>query len=169
MKKIISAALMLVMASAFTLEAFASSGITREEAERIALRDANASRSKVSRFESEKEHGRYEIEFVKDKTGSEFEYKISSKGTILEKSVDLKYKRNSSRSKIGEKAARKKVANFSGIGYNTIRKGTIKYEYDEDDKEGSYTVRFTYRKYRYKYEVLAPNGKIMEYEKKYRK
>ena len=30
-------------------------------------------------------------------------------------------------------------------------------------------MKFTYKKYRYKYEVLAPNGKIMEYEKNYRR
>ena len=63
MKKIISIVMMAVMTSLLTLEAFAASDITRKEAEKIALRDANTSRSKVSRFESEKERGKYEVEF----------------------------------------------------------------------------------------------------------
>ena len=108
------------------------------------------------------EDGIYEIEFVKNSNGKEYSYEISaSTGKILEKSVDIKYKRNSSREKIGKKAARKKVAKYSGISYKTIKKGSCHYEYD--DGKGVYEVKFKKGNRRYEYDVLAPTGKIIEY------
>ena len=46
-----------------------------------------------------------------------------------------------------------------------IKKGTCKYEYEKN--EGTYEVKFRSGKYKYDYEVLAPTGKVIEYEKKY--
>ena len=86
---------------------------------------------------------------------------------ILEKEVEYVYKRNSSKSKIGVEAARKKVSAFSGISLTRIKSGTCRYEYDAEDREGTYTVRFRSGNYRYEYEVLAPTGVIIEYSREY--
>ena len=97
-----------------------------------------------------------------------FDYEITKKGTIREKSVEYKYKKNSSKAKIGSKAARKKAAKHSGVSYNTVKKGTCTYEYSNKKKEGKYEVKFKTKKYKYEYEILAPNGTVMEYDKKRR-
>ena len=84
---------------------------------------------------------------------------------IRDRSVDYVYKHNYSKKKIGKLAAQKKVAKFSGIKLSVIKKGTVKFE--RDDGEGKYEVKFRKGNYRYDYDVLAPNGKIMEYERDY--
>ena len=91
------------------------------------------------------------------------DYDISAgTGRIIKKSVDLRYTRNSSKKKIGAVAARKKVAKHSGISYKVISKGTCRYEYD--DGEGVYEIKFKTSVRAYEYEVLAPTGKIIEYQ-----
>ena len=59
-------------------------------------------------------------------------------------------------------AARKKVAKRSGISYKIISKGTCRYEYD--DGEGVYEIKFRTGGKAYEYEVLAPTGKIVEFD-----
>ena len=59
--------------------------------------------------------------------------------------------------------ARKKVASFSGIKYSTIKKGTC--VHFRDDGEGFYRVNFKSGKNRMKYTVLAPTGKVVEFER----
>ena len=72
-------------------------------------------------------------------------------------------------SKIGKDAARKKAAKASGVSLKIVKQGTCRYDYDHDDREGSYKVKFKKGNYRYEVEILAPTGAIMEFEKKYRK
>lgn len=169
MKKIITAAVLLIVTMAMTVTSFAAANITRKEAINIALKDAGTTRAKVYGLEAEKEHGKFEIEFTKKSNKTVFEYEISKKGRVLEKSVDIKYKKDHSKEKVGKEAARKAVAKHAGVSYKTVKKGTCKYEYDDDDREGTYEVKFRNGSYKYDYEVLAPTGKIIEYSKKYRK
>lgn len=164
MRRITAAAALIVMTIAMTVSSFAASGISLKKAEKIALKDAGVKRSQVKNFESERDGGKYEVEFVKKSNGTEFSYEISQKGKILEKSVDYVYEKNSSTDKIGKKAARKKAAAHSGVSYNKVKKGTCRYEYD--DGEGKYEVNFKSGKYRYEYDILAPNGTVMEYDRK---
>ena len=157
---------LIVMTLAMTVSSFAASEITLDEAEKIALKDAKVTRSEVKRFESERDGGKYEVEFKKKSNGTEFEYVITKTGKIRKKSVDYVYKKNHSKAKIGIKAARKKAAKHSGVSYNKVMKGTCRYESEREDREGKYEVKFTSGGYSYDYDILAPNGKVMEYEKK---
>ncbi len=154
----------LVMIMAMSASAFAA-GISSEDAAlKKALKNAGLKESKVTVTDTEydSEDKTYDVEFIKNSNGKEYSYEISATtGKILEKSVDFRYKRNSSRDKIGKKAARKKVAKFSGISYKTIKKGTCFYDYD--DGKGVYEVKFKKGNKRYEYDVLAPTGKIIEY------
>ena len=59
-----------------------------------------------------------------------------------------------------------KFQRICGVSYNTVKKGTCTYEYSRKKKEGKYEVKFRSGGYKYEYEILAPNGKVMEYEKK---
>ena len=158
------AALALVMT--MSASAFADgSMIGNDAALKKALKNAGLKKSEVKRIETEydDEDFVYEVEFVQRSNSKSFDYEISAgSGKILKKSVDYKYKRNSSRKKIGKKAAMKKVAKASGISYKTISKGTCRYEYD--DGKGTYEIKFRKSGRAYEYEVLAPTGKIIEYE-----
>lgn len=169
MRKWMVICIALVMAFAMTGTAFAAEkNIDKDKATSIALKDAKLTKAKVRAMEIEYDDGDnvWEVEFIKKKNGADYEYDISAEdGLILEKSVDYKYKHNSSKKKIGKKQARKKVAKFSGIKLSIIKKGTCRYEYD--DLEGTYEVKFSEDSYRYDYEVLAPTGKIIEYSYKY--
>ncbi len=166
MRRFAAVMVLIVMTLAMTAASFAGSGISRKAAENKALKDAKVKRSQVTRLESEKDGGVYEIEFVKKSNGAEFSYEITTKGKIREKSVDYNYKRNSSKSKIGKTAARKKAAKHSGVSYNKVKKGSCIYSYDHEDREGKYELHFTSGSYRYEYDILAPTGAVMEYSKK---
>jgi uncharacterized membrane protein YkoI len=157
-------AAILVIAMSSTVFAASTANITQKKAVSIALKDAGLKSSQVYGLEAERDGNRYEVEFHRSSNKAEYSYDISrARGTILEKSVEYKVKKSTSKKKIGVKKARMKVAKFSGISYKTIKKGSCRYEYD--DRHGEYTVKFRKGDYRYKYELLAPNGKILEYEK----
>ena len=169
MKKRMSIAIALLTALAMimtmSISVFAGSISSNDAALKTALKNAKLKKSAVKRIEVEfdDEDGVYEVEFTKKSNGKKFDYEIAAgTGSIIKKSVDYKYKRNSSHKKIGKKAARKKVAKSSGISYKIISKGTCRYEYD--DGEGTYEIRFSKGDRSYEYDVLAPNGKIIGYE-----
>jgi len=157
-------ALAVILMIAMTASAFAGS-LTKKEAVNKALKDAGTSKSKVYALQSERDGNKYEIEFIKKKNNAEYDYEISVGGRILEKNVDYVYRHNSSRSKIGKNAARKKVSKFSGIKLSIVSNGSCRYEYD--DGEGIYEVKFRKGHYKYDYDVLAPTGKIIEYSRDY--
>jgi uncharacterized membrane protein YkoI len=155
----------LAMVMTMSVAAFAGAITDNDAALKKALKNAGLKKSAVKYIDVEydSEDGVYEVEFTKKSTGKKYDYEIAaSTGTIVKKSVDYKYKRNTSHSKIGKKAARKKVAKFSGISYKIVSSGTCRYEYD--DRHGTYEVKFTKGNRRYEYDVLAPTGKIIEYE-----
>lgn len=166
MKKITAVIVLIVMTAAMTVSSFAGTGITRKEAIDKALKDAGLTRSEVRALDAEKDGGKFEVEFISKADKTEFDYEISKKGTILEKSVEYRYKHDNSKEKIGREAARKKAADHSGVSYNKVKKGTCKYEYSNKKKEGKYEIKFRSGKYRYEYEILAPTGEVMEMEKK---
>ena len=153
----------LAMVMVMSVSVFADGLIGNKAALNKALKNAGLTKSQVKHIENEydEEDNVYEVEFTKKKNGAEYSYDIGAEtGKILKKSVDYKYKKNSSRSKIGKDAARQKVAEFSGISYDTVKSGSCRYEYD--DREGTYDVKFKHNGRRYDYEVLAPTGKIIE-------
>ena len=144
----------------------AAKAITKGAALNIALKNAGLSKSKVRIIEVDVEKGSVEIEFVRLSNKAKYEYEIATKdGRILEKSVDFKYKKSKSKKKIGKKKARKIVAKAVGKSYNVVKKGSCKYQYKK--KCGKYEVKFRSGNYKYEYELLAKNGKIVEYEYEY--
>lgn len=163
MKRAIVVLFALVLTMAFSGTAFAAS-VSVNDALGIALRDAGLKQSQVTNIDKERDKNSIEIEFTKKKSRVEYDYKIAkSDGTIISKDVDYPYKHNSSKSKIGKKAALKKVAKHSGISYSVVKKAKCTYKYKKN--EGIYTVKFSYKGYRYEYKLLAPTGKVIECEK----
>ena len=139
---------------------------TESDAVKIALKDAGLKKAEVKRLRSEfdREENSYEIKFISKSDKTNYEYDIDAdNGKIIEKSVKYAYKHTASREKIGKKAARKKVKEFSGFSLKTIKSGSCKYEYD--DREGKYEVKFRKGSYKYEYDVLAPTGQIISFEK----
>ena len=164
-KIILSLITALAVVMTMSISAFAATLNNGDEALQKALDNAKVKKSQVKRIEIEYDgdDGVYEVEFTVKKNGKHFEYDISAdSGKIVKKSVEYKFKKNRSHKKIGKKAARKKVAKLSGVSYKVIKTGTCKYEYD--DGKGVYEVKFSNNGRRYECEVLAPTGKIIEYE-----
>ena len=154
----------IVMTLAMSVTAFAGT-VDKTGAKETALKDAGLTASKVKRMEVEydDESNSYEIEFVQKSNKTEFEYEISARdGKIIDKSVEYAYKRNTSKKKISKNDAIKRVAKASGVKASVIKKGSCKYTYKK--KTGKYTIKFRSGNYRYEYELLAPTGKVIEYE-----
>ena len=162
LRKVFVVTLALVMVFAMSASAFAGTKISMKKAFNIALENAGLTSDQVRRVEKEYDDGAYSIEFTKKGSNREYDYEISKKGKILEKSVDYVYSRSKSKKKIGAKAARKKAASLTGVKYKTVKKGSCKYKYKK--KQGKYTVKFKSGGYRYEVEVLAPTGDIIELE-----
>lgn len=155
----------IAMVMTMSLAAFADAITSNDAALKKALKNAGLRKTEVTRVDVEydREDDVYEVEFKKKSDGRKYDYEIAAaEGRIIKKSVDYKYKRNSSHRKVGKTEARKNVAKFSGISYKIICTGTCRYEYD--DRQGTYEVKFKKGNRRYEYEVLAPTGKIIEYE-----
>ena len=171
-RKSLKACLMLSLALmvVFTMSTAAFAGtevgqtkITLTEAYNIALEDAGLTKSQVKNVEKELDDGVYNIEFTKKGTKREYDYEISKKGKILEKSVDYNRARNTGKKKLSKDDAINKVADFSGFKKSTIKKGTVTLE--KDDGQWIYEVRFNAKGYRYEYDVHGRTGKILEYSK----
>ena len=157
----------LALLMTMSVSVFAGAISSNDAALKTALKNAKLKKSKVKHIEVDYDNddGKavYEVEFTKKSNGKEYSYEITADtGTIVKKSIEYRYKKYSSHKEIGKKAARKKVAKFSGISYKIISKGTCTYEYD--DRKGTYDVKFTNGDRVYDCEVLAPTGKIIEYE-----
>ena len=140
-----------------------SSKITKQEALNVALKDAGLSKAEVKYIENEYDEGTYEIEFTKKGSRTEYDYEISKRGKILEKSVDYNRAKNYGKKKLTKSDAIDKVASFSGIKKSTIKKG---YTYlEKEDGEWVWNVEFDTAKYYYEYEVHANTGKILEFSR----
>ena len=164
MKRIKAILMAAVLILAMSIPAFAQS-VSSDSAVSTALSNPGLSKSQVRSLEAEfdSEDSTYSVEFVRKSNKAEYEYEISaSNGKILEKSVEYKYKHNKSKKKIGKNAAVKKVSSFSGISSKVIKTGKCTYKYSH--RQGVYTIKFRKGGYRYEYKVLAPTGKVIEYE-----
>lgn len=151
-----------ILTMALTATAFAGT-ISGKDAVKTALHDAGFSKSQVSGIEVEQDKNSIEVEFVCKKTKAEYDYDIAKNGGgILEKNVEYRYKHNASKAKVGKKAVLKKVTKFSGIKYSVVKKAKCTYKYKKN--EGTYSVKFRYNGYKYEYELLAPTGKVIEWE-----
>ena len=138
--------------------------VSGKQACAIALKNAKLSKGKVTKLKIKDEKQYFEVGFTKKSSGTKYEYDVAkSDGKILEKEVQYTYKHCCSKAKIGKKAVLKKVAKHSKKKYSVVKKGSCTYKYS--DHEGRYKVKFRYKSYRYEYELLAPNGKIIEWEK----
>ena len=159
----LSAALALIMLTSLT--AFAGASVSRDEALSTALKNAHldSSQAKYAECEFEDDENVYEVEFVKAANGAEYGYDIdASTGKILRKSVEYRYKTDSSKDRITEEEAKEVIAKFLGIDYKIVDDGTCVYEYD--DGRGTYELGFMYKERAYEFELLAPDGTIMDCE-----
>lgn len=162
MKKIRMMIMVMIMVMAMGASSFAAA-VDQNGAVNIALQNAGLSADQVVGLEAELDGSKYEIEFHDAGTGDEYSYDIkASTGKIVEKSVDFKYTKNTSKKKISKKAARKKAAAITGVKYKTVKKGSIKYKYKK--KQGKYTLKFKSGGYRYEVEIQAATGKVIDLE-----
>lgn len=168
MTRITSVIIALLMLLAMSSSVFAA-GITSKSAQSKALKNAKLTKAKVYNLKTKYDKGDrcFDVKFNRNKDKAKFEYEIrKTDGKIVEKSIDYRYKRNSSRKKIGKLAAQKAAAKASGVRLSVVKKGKCKYEYD--DGEGIYEVEFRNGKYKYEIEILAPTGKITDYSWEYK-
>jgi len=166
MKKTFTAlsALMIVFLMSVTVYAAA---LTKEDAVDKALSDAGLSASQVTKLKSEKDGGDYEIKFISTADGTKYEYGISAKsGRIREMSAEYAHERNFSSKKVSKGKAYKAVAEASGLKLSEVKSGTCKLK--KDDGEWVYKIKFKSGKCKYEYEVLAPTGKVVEFEIEYK-
>lgn len=163
MRRVTRLVVALIMVMAMSASVFAAD-ITASKAKSIALKNAKVSAKKASRMrvKYDGEDGVFEVKFKSKKNGAKYEYEIAaSTGTIVEKSVDYKYRKNRSRKKISRTKAMKKAAKKAGVSLAVVMSGTCKYEYD--DGKGTYEIKFSNGNYSYEVEILAPTGKVIEY------
>ena len=163
MRRVTRLVVALIMVMAMSASVFAAD-ITAGKAKSIALKNSKLSAKKATRMsvKHDREDGVFEVKFRSKKNGAKYEYEIAAAtGKIVEKSVDYKYKKNRSRKKIGRTKAMKKAAKHAGVKLAVVKSGRCKYEYD--DGKGTYEIKFRQGNYSYEVEILAPTGKVIEY------
>ena len=169
MKRLLSIAIAMIMVLAMSSSAFAAAKVTSNSAaQKIALKNAKLSKSQVKsiRVKYDSEDGDYDVKFIKKSNGSKYDFEIrKSNGRIFEKSIDYKYKRSTSRKKVGTATAQKTAAKKAGVKLGVVKNGRCKYEYD--DGEGIYEVSFKKGKYKYDIDIQAPTGKVIDYSWEY--
>ena len=168
MKRLIIIALTLILTLAMSATALAATGLSKSDASKKALKNAHLKKSQVKKLTTKYDRGdqTYKIEFVKKKNKAQYKYQIAPKsGKIIERSIEYKYKHNCSHSKIGKKKALNKAVKYSGFDASLVKKGTCKYEYD--DNEGTYEVKFRRGHYKYEINMLAPTGRVIKCECEY--
>ena len=70
-KRTVTLAMAVLMALSMAVPAFAA-GLTRKQAIKKALKDANTTRKGVYNLEAERDGGRFDIEFTKKKNNAEY-------------------------------------------------------------------------------------------------
>ena len=166
MKKLLAIMISISVLFAMSIPAYAAS-LSKDGALKTVLKDAGLKKSQIKSLEidyDDDDHV-YDIEFKGKKNKNEYEYEITKSGRILEKEVDYKYKKSKSKKKIGKAKAQKKAAKHAGVSLKNVKKGTCKYTYKKH--QGKYKIKFRSKGYKYEYEILAPNGKIIEMEYEY--
>lgn len=174
LRKILSAALVLIIAFSLSLTAFAAD-ITKSDAMDIAIKDSGYDRSKVIRISAnlDIENGVkvYDVEFdVKvGNTRYEYDYDIRvSDGKILSKKVDTEVINSTTpggttNKDIGEAAALK--AAYAAFGLSADEVKLIKVKKDYDDGVLVYEVEFA-KGYdcEYSCDVVAATGAVIDTE-----
>lgn len=172
MKKLVVLIAAIALAFVFAGTAFADTltggsvahEISGTKACEIALKNAGLTKNEIVKLKVKSEESSFEVGFTKKRGGTKYEYDVAKNGgKILEKEVKYAYKRCCSKAKVGKTAVLKRVAKHSKKKYCVVKKGSCTYKYS--NHEGRYRVKFSYKGYRYEYELLAPTGKILEWEK----
>ena len=161
--------LVLTLAIVFTMSAGAfaqtktvdTNRITKSEALEIALKDAGLTKDQVKNIEKDYDDGKFEIEFTQRGTKEEYDYEISKRGKILEKSVDFNLKRVKGKPTLSEKEAIDLVSEFTGVKKSVIKRGDI--ELDKEDGQWVYEFDFQTKKWDYEVELHAKTGNVLEY------
>lgn len=175
LRKILSAALVLIIAFSLSLTAFAAD-ITKSDAMDIAIKDSGYDRSKVIKISAnlDTENGVkvYDVEFdVKvGNTRYEYDYDIRvSDGKILSKEVDTEVINSTTpggttNKDVGEEAALK--AAYAAFGLSADEVKLIKVKKDYDDGVLVYEVEFA-KGYdcEYSCDVVAATGAVIDAEK----
>ena len=167
MKKLISVIVMAVMMFTLSTGAFAAGQITLSQAYSKALKSAGVTSSQVTAVEKDSDDGVYEIEFTKKSNRAEYSFEYSRYGVLLEKSVDFNRAKNTGAKSLTKAQARAKVVSFGNFRSSTVASGTCTLK--KDDGQWIYKVRFSTSSYYFEYEVHAATGKILEWDKTYRK
>lgn len=174
MKKLVVLIIAAVLAFGLSGTAFADTlaggsiahEISGKKACEIALKSARLTKCKVTKLKIRNEEQYFEIGFTKKLGGTTYEYDVAKNGgKILETEMKYTYKRCCSKAKIGKTAAQKLVAKRSHVRLSVVKKGSCMYKYS--NHEGRYYVRFKHKGYRYECKLLAPNGKIVKWQKEY--
>ena len=165
LRKVFVVTLALVMVFAMSASAFAGTKISMKKAFNIALENAGLTSDQVRRVEKEYDDGAYSIEFTKKGSNREYDYEISKKGKILEKSVDYNRTKVYGKKKLTKSEAIAKAAKFSGFKKSVVKSGYIQLE--KEDGEWVYEISFERKGYEYNYDVHARTGKILEYSKEW--
>ncbi|MBR2673944.1 MAG: PepSY domain-containing protein [Mogibacterium sp.] len=158
--KIFRIALALIMVLAMSSSVFAAD-IGIEAAKRKALKNAGVSRTSITRLSAKNDDGVYEIKFRKKKGGAKYSYDIASDGTILEKSIDYRYRRNYSRYRIGRNRAQQIAAKKAKVKLSKVKRGSCSFDYD--DGMGKYEIKFRSGKRKYDIDILAATGEVTDY------
>ncbi|SCI72083.1 Peptidase propeptide and YPEB domain [uncultured Roseburia sp.] len=157
------------------------SGITSEQALAAALKDAGLGENEVTVFKNKKEYedGRevYDLEFITEKL--EYSYEILAlDGTILKAErekvdgdIQRKYQRGDSNgssgsndsaksSDIGMEGAKNIALKHAGIS------GEVQYKkakLEREDGRYVYEIEFYYNQMEYEYEILASDGRVLDW------
>jgi uncharacterized membrane protein YkoI len=137
--------------------------ITKDEAKKIAFKDAGVKENEIYDFEIEldRDNGvlHYDISFEKD--GKDYDYEINAKtGKII--SVE-KPKATASKSQISKSKAKSVALKHAGVTEKEISR--FESELEKDDGVWKYEISFDVGSTEYDYTINAENGKILESEK----
>ena len=167
MKKIVSVIVMAAVMFTLSTGAFAAGTVTLSQAYAKALKSAGVTSSQVTAVEKDSDDGVYEIEFTKKSNGAEYSFEYSRYGVLLEKSVDFNRVKNTGAKSLSKSQARTKVISFGDFRRSTVESGSCTLK--KDDGQWIYKVRFSTSSYYFEYEVHASTGKILEWDKTYRR
>ena len=138
------------------------------QAKAIVLKEAGLNAGMICKYsiKYDKKDMTYEIHFYKKKGCVRYAYDITRVGGVItERDVSYRYRKCSTRSRIGVTAARNKVISVTKVKPAIVRAAKCVYRYKNG--EGSYQITFRLGNRIYEYELVAHNGKVKEIEYKY--
>ena len=163
-KKGLFTVIALITVLAVSVSAFAA-GFTRQDAQKLALKDAGVKAKQVRQLKSELDGRYFEVDFTVKNDKTEYEYEITKDGRIKKVDIEYYHKFNPSKEKISKTAAKKAAAKAAGVKLSKVKAGTCRFKIN--DGEGIWKLTFKSGNCRYTVEVLAPTGKVIGIERKY--